>query len=49
MVRDIVIARVALLYELGLVVVFLFLLIFIAGILISPLTKHFLKTLNIPR
>ena len=44
MVRDFVIARVALLYELGLVVVFLFLLIFIAGILISPLTKHLFKS-----
>ena len=43
MVRDFVIAHVALLYELGLVVVFLFLLIFIAGILISPLTKPFFK------
>ena len=39
MVRDFVIAHVTLLYELGLVVVFLFLLIFIAGILISRFDK----------
>jgi voltage-gated potassium channel len=39
MVLDFAISHVALLYELGLVVVFLFLLIFIAGILISRFDK----------
>ena len=39
MVLDFVVSHMALLYELGLVVVFLFLLIFIAGILISRFDK----------
>jgi voltage-gated potassium channel len=43
MVRDFVIAHVALFYELSLVVLFLFMLIFIAGILISRFDKMSLE------